>query len=89
LDHLYAFKGVIFIVTDSPSTIPDLSSICSKGIFVLPGRNNELSRLPTEENIRVISSEQAEQLFGSDIETVDGITVRFTSWAALHQPLTI
>jgi hypothetical protein len=87
-DHLYVHKGVIFIVTDSPSTIPDLSSICSKGIFVLPGRENELSRLPTEENIRIISSRQAKQLFG-DVETVDGNTVRFTCWTTLHQPLII
>jgi hypothetical protein len=78
LDQLYIFKGVIFIVTDTPSTIPDLSFICSKGIFVLPGRENELLRLPTEENIRIISPEQAKQLFRSGIETIDGITVRFT-----------
>ena len=77
-DQLYIFKGVIFIVTDSPSTIPDLSFICSKGIFVLPGRENELLRLPTEENIRIVSSAQAKQLFGSGIQTMDGVTVCFT-----------
>ena len=77
-DHLYIFKGVVYIVTDSPSTIPDLSFIYSKGINIAPGRENELLRLPTDEDIRVISSTQAKQLFGSDIQTMDGNTVRFT-----------
>lgn len=77
-DHLYIFKGVVHIVTDSPSTIPDLSFIYSKGIRIAPGRENELLRLPTDEDIRVISSTQAKQLFGSDIQTMDGNTVRFT-----------
>lgn len=76
LDNLYIFKGVVYIVTDNSSTIPDLNFIYSKGIYILPGRENELSRLPTDENIRLISSSQAKELFGSGIQTIDGMTVR-------------
>jgi hypothetical protein len=73
-DQLYIFKGVVYIVTDSPSTIPDLSSIYSKGTFILPGRENEPLRLPTKEDIRIINPTQAKQLFGSGIQTIDGNT---------------
>lgn len=76
-DQLYIFKGVVYIVTDNTSTIPDLSSIYSRGIFILPGKENEPLRLPTEEDIRIISPTQAKQLFGSGIQTIDGVTVRF------------
>jgi hypothetical protein len=55
-----------------------LSSIYSRGTYILPGRENEPLRLPTEEDIRVISPTQAKQLFGSGIQTIDGNTVRFT-----------
>jgi len=73
-DQLYILKGVVYIVTDSPSTIPDLSSIFSKGIYILPGPQNEPLRLPTDEDIRIISSTLAKELFGSGIQTIDGNT---------------
>jgi anti-sigma factor ChrR (cupin superfamily) len=78
LDKLYIYKGVVYIVTDQPSTIPDLRFIYSKGIWVQPGVESEPLRLPTEKDIRVISSKQAKQLFGTSIQTIDDITVRFT-----------
>ena len=68
----------MYIVTDNSSTIPDLSSIYSRGIWILPGRAAYPSRLPTDEDIRIISTTQAKQLFGSGIQTIDGNTVRFT-----------
>jgi len=74
LDRLYIFKGVVYIVSDHPATIPDLSLIYSKGIDILPGKENEPLRLPTEEDIRLISPKQAKQLFGTGVETIDGIT---------------
>jgi len=73
-DKLYIFNGVVYIVTDDLSTIPEIQFIYSKGIFILPGKANELLRLPTEEDIRVISPSQAKQLFGSGIQTIDGFT---------------
>ena len=66
-------------MTDSPSKIPDVQYIYSKGIFILPGKANEVLRLPTEEDIRVISPSQAKQFFGSGIQTIDGFTVHFYS----------
>ena len=89
LDRLYIFKGVVYIVSDHPATIPDLSLIYSKGIDILPGKENEPLRLPTEEDIRLISPKQAKQLFGTGVEIIDGITVRlfFDHW--YYQLLTI
>lgn len=72
----------MYIVTDNSSTIPDLGDVYSKGIFILPGKASEPSRLPTDEDIRIISTTQAKQLFGSNIQTIDGNTVRFTPLTA-------
>lgn len=66
----------MYIVADNSSTIPDLNAIYSKGIFILPGRETEASRFPTDKDIRVITTTQAKQLFGSRIQTIDGNTVR-------------
>jgi hypothetical protein len=68
----------VYIVADNSSTIPDLKTIYSKGIFILPGRESEPARWPTDGDIRIITTTQAKHLFGSDIQTIDGNTVRFT-----------
>jgi hypothetical protein len=76
-DKLYIFKGVVYIVTDEPSTIPNVTDIYSKGLFIENGDAAVLSRLPTDEDIRIISTKQANKLFGSGAFIMDGVTVRF------------
>lgn len=74
-DRLYILNGIVYIVSDDPDSIPDVSFILSKGIPIDPGREAELARLPTDEHIRVISAEKARQLFGTGATIIDGATL--------------
>jgi len=76
-DNLYILNGIIYVVTDDPDSMPDVSSILSKGIRIEPGREAELARLPTDEHIRIISTQDARRLFGTGATIIDGVTVRF------------
>jgi hypothetical protein len=74
-DRLYIFKGVVYIVSDDETSLPDKQFILSRGIRIKEGQEAELDRLPTDEDIRVISTEEAKQLFGSSASIIDGVTV--------------
>ena len=76
-DNLYILNGIIYVVTDDRDSMPDVSSILSKGIRIEPGRDAELARLPTDEHIRIISTGDARRLFGTGATIIDGVTVRF------------
>ena len=78
-DKLYIFKGIVYIVTDEPSKVPNVTDIYSKGLFIENGKEAILSRLPTDEDIRIISTKQAKQLFGTGATIMDGVTVRCIS----------
>jgi hypothetical protein len=75
-DRLYIFKGVVYIVTDEPSKFPNVSDIYSKGLFIENGDEAVASRLPTDEDITIISTKRAKQLFGTEAFIMDGVTVR-------------
>ncbi|KAF5338912.1 hypothetical protein D9611_008684 [Ephemerocybe angulata] len=72
-DRLYFYKGVVYIVSDEAATIPDVQFIYSKGIWVDPGAKAEESRSPTDEDIRVINSQEARRLFGTGAQLIDGV----------------
>lgn len=74
-DRLYIFKGVVYIVTDEPSKFPNVSDIYSKGLFIENGEEEVASRLPTDEDITIISTRRAKQLFGTEAFIMDGVTV--------------
>jgi hypothetical protein len=74
-DRLYIFKGVVYIVSDSHSSIPDVQFIYSKGIRIQPGTKAEEERLPTDREIRVITTQEARRLFGTGAQLIDGTTV--------------
>ena len=76
-DRLYIFKGVVYIVSDSHSTIPDVQFIYSKGIRIQPGTKAEEERLPTDREIRVITTQEARRLFGTGAQLIDGTNVSF------------
>jgi hypothetical protein len=78
-DKLYILKGVVYIVSDHRSSIPDVRFIYSKALFILEGKEAEQSRLPTQEDIRVISTKEAKKLFGTGAQIIDGVTVRSVS----------
>jgi len=73
-DKLYIFKGIVYIVTNEPSKVPNITDIYSKGLFIENGKEAILSRLPTDEDIRIISTKQAKQLFGTGATIMDGVT---------------
>jgi hypothetical protein len=74
-DRLYVHRGVVYIVSDKPSEVPDLQFVYSKAYRILNGVDNELARLPTDEEIRVISTQKAKELFGTGAQIIDGVTV--------------
>ena len=82
-DKLYLVKGILYIVSDRPSLVPDIRFIYSKALFIKEGRAAEQSRLPTEKEIRVISTKEAKKLFGIGAQIIDGVTVRFVSLCSL------
>ncbi|RDB17977.1 hypothetical protein Hypma_000815 [Hypsizygus marmoreus] len=73
-DKLYIFKGIVYIVTNEPSRVPDISHMYSKGLFIQNGKEAEQSRLPTDEDIRVISTKEAKTLFGRGANRLDGVS---------------
>lgn len=71
-DNLFVLNGTVFVVTDFPSSIPDRLTITSTGKTIF---NNEVnSRLPGDREMRVISTDEAQRLFGSSAESIDGVT---------------
>lgn len=65
----------MYIVSDEASTIPDVQFIYSKAIFIHPGAKAEEERLPTDKEIRVISTQEARRLFGTGAQLIDGMNV--------------
>lgn len=76
IDQLYIFKGVVYIVSNDPHKIPDLSAIYSKGVDIEVGEEAEMARLPDDTDIRIISTTEARALFGTGAQILDGVTVR-------------
>jgi len=77
---------VVYIVTNSPTKVPNVTTIYSKGFFIENGEEEVASRLPTDEDIRVISPTEAKTLFGTGAHILDGVTVCVVlQWfSALH-----
>ncbi|EKM79326.1 hypothetical protein AGABI1DRAFT_74269 [Agaricus bisporus var. burnettii JB137-S8] len=74
-DRLYVFKGVVYIVSDDEGSLPHVQFILSRGIQIENGQEAELGRLPTDEDIRIISTEEARRLFGVGASILDGVTL--------------
>jgi hypothetical protein len=65
----------VYIVSDEPSQVPELRFVYSKGLFIKNGAVNEAARLPTDEDIKIISTKEAKKLFGTGAQIIDGVTV--------------
>ncbi|KAJ7465287.1 hypothetical protein FB451DRAFT_433685 [Mycena latifolia] len=74
IDRLYIFKGVVYVVSDDPDAVPETANMYSKGMEIFPGKAAEDSRLPGDEDIRIISTAEAKQLFGTGASLIDGVT---------------
>ncbi|KAG9312000.1 hypothetical protein JVU11DRAFT_7272 [Chiua virens] len=73
-DNLYLLNGTVFVVTDDPESIPDHKTITSTGVDVANGPAAVAARLPTDREFRVISPDEAQELFGSSADIIDGTT---------------
>ncbi|KAF9534533.1 hypothetical protein CPB83DRAFT_755760 [Crepidotus variabilis] len=72
-EKLYIYKGVFYVVSDTPATVPELQFIISKGIYIKPANVGEEERLPSDHEMKVISTKQAKKLFGgSSAQVMDG-----------------
>lgn len=74
-DKLYVLNGTLYIVSDQPDNVPDTSKMYSKGLFIENGAEAEAARLPTDEDMQIISSAQAKRLFGTGAQRIDGVSV--------------
>ncbi|KAG8221356.1 hypothetical protein J3R82DRAFT_1528 [Butyriboletus roseoflavus] len=73
-DNLFLLNGTVFVVTDDPESVPDPKTITSKGINILNGPEAVASRLPTDREFRIITTYEAQELFGTSADLIDGTT---------------
>lgn len=74
LDRLYFHKGTMYIVSDYPKLVPKPVHITSKGRRIQEGNVNIPDLEPTEEDLRVISTREAYDLFGQQAIRIGGVT---------------
>ncbi|CAL1709260.1 unnamed protein product [Somion occarium] len=73
-DRLYILNGTTYVVTDSPHTIPDRALMTSTSIAIKNGKAEELKRRPTDREMRIINTDEARKLFGTQAERLDGVS---------------
>ncbi|TFK40715.1 hypothetical protein BDQ12DRAFT_627360 [Crucibulum laeve] len=73
-DRLYIRKGVIYVVTDDPTLYPDAQFMFSKPMWVLATPEEAKKRVPTDKDVRIISTKEAHKMFGTSATVVDGVT---------------
>lgn len=74
-DRLYMLNGTLYVVSDEPETIPELKRIISTAIFIENGPVAQANRIPTDKDMRIITTAEAKRLFGVDAARLDGVTV--------------
>lgn len=75
-DTMYIYNGTVYLVNDEPETFPDRKFMTSPGIPIDTSPENAIARLPTDKDMRIISSSEARQHFGTGATRVQGVTVR-------------
>ncbi|KIM64039.1 hypothetical protein SCLCIDRAFT_116178 [Scleroderma citrinum Foug A] len=73
-DNLYVANGTVFVVTNQPETVPPREMLISTGIELRNDAESVAARLPTNHEMRIISIEEARELFGDGATLVDGVT---------------
>jgi hypothetical protein len=75
-DKLYFLNGTLYVVSDDPESIPDRRTMISTAVQIENGPIGEAKRVPTDKEMRIISTATAKELFGVGAERLDGVTVR-------------
>lgn len=76
-DNLYILNRTMFIVSDQPEAIPNRTYMISRGIPMKNGPGEREKRLPTDEDMRIISTGEAKKLFRESAGIIDGVSVSF------------
>ena len=76
-DRLYALDGTLYVVTDDPASAPNRNLVLSTGLRIANGPVETAKRIPTDKELKVISTAEAKTLFGSGADVLDGVTVSF------------
>jgi hypothetical protein len=87
---MYIYNGTVYLVSDDPETFPDRKYMTSSGMPI--GNNPEMvaACLPTDKDMRIISTSAARKLFGTGANRVQGVTVRaFTALPTTYIFLTL
>ena len=82
-DRLYALDGTLYVVTDDPASVPNRNFVLSTGLRIVNGPVEAAKRIPTDKELKVISTADAKTLFGSGAVVLDGVTVRLITLAQL------
>jgi len=75
-DNLYVLNGTVYVVTDAPESVPPRERMTSTAIDVRNGKEAVAARLPSDREMRIISTEEGRKIFGTTAEIIDGVTVR-------------
>jgi len=77
-DKMYIYNGTVYLVSDEPETFPDRKFMTSSGAII---EDKKVAvRLPSDKDMRIISTSAARKLFGTGANRIQGVTVRaFTS----------
>lgn len=73
---MYIFNSTIYLVSDEPETFPDRKHLISSGVDIYNDPEMVAARMPTDKDMRIISTAEAKKLFGSGANRVQGVTVR-------------
>lgn len=75
-DKMYIYNGTVYLVSDEPETFPNRTFMISSGAIVENTAESVAARLPTDKDLRIISTSAARKLFGTGANRVQGVTVR-------------
>ena len=75
-DKMYIFNGTVYLVSDEPDTFPDRKFMTSSGKIVENTAESVAARMPTDKDMRIISTSAARKLFGTGANRIQGVTVR-------------
>ncbi|KAF8448686.1 hypothetical protein L210DRAFT_3388753 [Boletus edulis BED1] len=73
-DNLFLLNGTVFVVSDDPESVPERDTITSTGMEVQNGAEAVAARLPTDRELRVVTTDEAQELFGTSALLIDGTT---------------
>jgi hypothetical protein len=80
VDNLYVFAGVPYIVSNAASDIIDVHDIVSPGC---KSPDHSSACITSSEALKIVSLEEARQIFGRFVHKVPGVTVSVDPWVVL------